>query len=161
VSRLGAGVFTAFLLVLGCASTKPAVPTPSCSPDEPADLGTLRSAGLMFLVLDADGVPVSRFWWRYRSRLFFPGPWSQWYPVDDEQCRQFCSCGYGGATDQEDGTYEVEICRPGGRTIRALIDQRPADRPGFVVLRAPEASAPAEHAEKPCRAVARPGGSAR
>lgn len=92
----------------------------------------------MFLLVDADGVPVSGFWWRYRMRLLLPGNWSEWNHAEDDACRQFCSCGYGGVTDTDEGTYEIEICRPGGRAIRVVIDQRGDSSIGFVVLRAAE-----------------------
>ena len=82
----------------------------------------MKTRALSFRIVGTDETGIDGFRWRYRKNYIFPGRWSDWILVEGERCPD--SCGWGGVTDQEDGTWEFEICAQGFRPIHGYVDLR-------------------------------------
>jgi hypothetical protein len=133
------GSMVALFLVLcvgvACATSRP--PNWEECRGSPVELGTLHGSWLGFRVVGSDGKPVPGFWWRYNRDLIFHSAWSAWSDAEGTECARFNSCGYAGITDQEEGTYEIEVCPPGHPPLHGYIDLRYSQKGMPVVLVAP------------------------
>ena len=116
------------LAFVACATTPSGQPT-GCG-GAAVEFGTLRASALMFRVVTSDTTGVRGYWWRYRKEYIFPGRWSEWAQVQDQECHVYDSCGWGGMTDQEDGLWELEICAAGFRPLHGFLNLRDSGRGG-------------------------------